>query len=152
MRAASRRSIEGGAEKFFEGGFAQGWFFKLSGAFMESLDIAPTLKGATQGSCFSFAAGDVFYDDASAYSLEWGRAKLKIKFCARVLQANPSSIVQQENSEGKKTKEVVDGLLVFALDSYSGGEVSTREIETNQYDFANFLRTGVLESAGLSLS
>ena len=152
MRAASRRSIEGGAEKFFEGGFAQGWFFKLSCAFMESLDIAPTLKGATQGSCFSFAAGDVFYDDASAYSLEWGRAKLKIKFCARVLQANPSSIVQQENSEGKKTKEIVDGLLVFALDSYSGGEVSTREIETNQYDFANFLRTGVLESAGLSLS
>ena len=152
MRAALRKSIEGGVEKFFDGGFAQGWFFKLSDAFMESLDIALTLKGATRGTCFSFAAGDVFYDDASAYFLEWGRAKLKIKFCARVLQANPSSIVQQEISGGKKTREVVDGLLVFALDSYSGGEVFTREIETNQYDFANFLRTGILESAGLRLS
>lgn len=152
MRPASRKSIEGGVEKFFEGGFARGWFFKLSDAFMESLDIAPTLKGATWGTCFSFAAGDVFYDDASAYSLEWGKAKLKIKFCARVLSANPSSIVRNEDSGGKKTKEVIDGLLVFALDSYSGGAVSTREIETNQYDFANFLRTGVLESAGLCLS
>lgn len=151
MRLATRKTVEGGVENFFEGGYAKGWFFKVSDAFMESLDMAFTLKGATQGSCFSFAVGDVFYDDVLAYSLQWQDAKLKIKYCARVLKANASSIIQQENAEGKKVKEVVDGLLVFALDTYTNGIVSTKEFETNQFDFANFLRTGILESAGLNL-
>ncbi len=152
MRLATRKTLEGGVENFFEGGFAKGWFFKVSDAFMESLDMAFTLKGATQGTCFSFALGDIFYDNASAYSLNWAEAKLKIKYCVRILQANSSSIIQSENSAGKKIKEILDGVVVFALDTYSNGVATTKEFETNQFDFANFLRTGILESESLNLN
>ena len=151
MRSAARKTLVGGVEKFFEGGYAKSWFFKLSDAFMSQLDMAFTLKGATQGTCFCFETGDIFYDSAAAYNLEWGEAKNKIKYCARVLQAAPSSIIQEEGAGGKKTKAVADGSLKFALDTFCGGEVSTREIETNQYDFAEFLRTGELPGAGIKL-
>ncbi|MBR6389495.1 MAG: hypothetical protein IKS15_05190 [Opitutales bacterium] len=151
MRSAARKSVEGGVEKFFEGGYAKSWFFKVGDAFMGQLDMASTLGGATQGTCFCFETGDVFYDSAAAYALEWGEAKNKIKYCARVLQAAPSSIVQEENSSGKKTKLVADGALKFALDTFENGEVSTREIDTNQFDFAEFLRTGELNGAGIKL-
>ena len=152
MRSAARKPVEGGVEKFFEGGYAKSWFFKLSDAFMSQLDMAFTLKGATRGTCFCFETGDIFYDSAAAYNLEWGEAKNKIKYCARVLQATPSSIIQEEDASGKKIKTVADGSVKFALDTFDRGEVSTREIEATQFEFAEFLRTGVLKGADIKLA
>lgn len=95
-RIAERVKLEGGIEKFFEGGYASGWFFKVSDAFMGQLDIAETLKGATAGTCYSFEAGDIFYDSSAAYEMPWGEAVRAVSCALRVTDAVPSSIVVDE--------------------------------------------------------
>lgn len=158
MRLAQRSKIDGGLEKFFEGGFAAGYFFCVGEAFKRQLDIASNLGGATCGVCFSFELGDVFYDDRRAYELPWAEAKKFVNYIVRVSEASPSSIVVEEIAGGakvKKLKKVADGALKFALVAKGAdGDfdfAAQREFLTNQFDFVEFLKTGRLESACLDL-
>lgn len=158
MRLALREKLDGGLGKFFEGGFAAGYFFCVSEAFKRQLDIASNLGGATRGVCFSFEQGDVFYDDRRAYELPWAEAKKFVNYLVRVSEAYPSSIVLEQVESGakvKKLKKVADGALKFVLVvKGADGEfdfAARREFLTNQFDFVEFLKSGKLESRGLDL-
>lgn len=158
MRPALRRKLDGGLEKLFEGGFARGYFFCVSEAFKRQLDIASTLNGATEGVCYSFELGDVFYDDRRAYELPWAEACKFVRHIVRIVEALPSSIIVEElevSGKQKKVKKVADGLLKFKLVSKGiDGEfdfAGALEVQTNQFDFVEFLRTGKLVSANIDL-
>lgn len=167
MRSADRKKLQGGLEEFFEGGFARGYFFCVGSVFARSLDIAQTLTGATQGVCFSFGVGDIFYDNVCALNLPWKQAKRQIKYIVKVVDAIPSSIIVELVKTSvvgkdkackeveKKIKKVADGALKFILVSKnSDGEFDFKnapEISTNQFDFAEFLKTGKLASAQIEL-
>ncbi len=158
-RIAERVKLEGGIEKFFEGGYASGWFFKVSDAFMGQLDIAETLKGATAGTCYSFEAGDIFYDSSAAYEMPWGEAVRAVSCALRVTDAVPSSIVvdevRGEDGEAKKLKRIADGRLVFEIVGRGADGAldfsAAREVECDQFEFAGLLRTGELPRLGIFL-
>lgn len=159
MRLATRKKLDGGLQKFFEGGFASDYFFCVSPAFTRQLDIALTSTGATQGSCFCFEKGDVFYDDKLAYKTIWQESKKHVNHIVRVLDAIASSIVLEEFDDGskvKKVKKINDGFVTFSLVSKNeNGEFdfkNAREISTNQFDFVEFLKTGKLDSEHLNLT
>jgi hypothetical protein len=73
------------------------WFMFVPEVLNPALDIAKTARIAgngeemvwTQGSRFTFSAGDILYDDPAAYSM-WGSALLKIKRAFRVEMAIPA--------------------------------------------------------------
>ena len=154
-RSAARKKLEGGVEAFFEGGRARGYFFSVPEVFADQLDIARTSKGATQGTCFSFEEGDVFYDSAAPMAIPWGEAVKSAKFALMVDESVPSSIISEEDASGdgvKRKKYVLDGPLKFLLFRRRAGgglDFSSPEIfESDQYAFARLLESGTLESGG----
>jgi hypothetical protein len=80
-----------------------GWFIHVPRAFNDALDIRETprvLNGKesciwTQGSRFSFNAGDVLYNTTKA-SQEWSKALKEIKLCVQVKHAMAAAPAQSE--------------------------------------------------------
>lgn len=113
------------------------WFMFCPPCFNDPLDLKETLKVGgkgrektwTQGSMFSFKAGDTIYDTPAAY-LPWREALKTIKCCVSVEKATDAApgvagLVSYQRSVPK------NGKLVF---------VATKE--TTQAGFVRFLITG----------
>lgn len=148
-RLAQRKKIAGGAEKFFENSFVAGWFFKVGDVFSRALDFSSTLNSASIGTCYSFETGDIFYDNSLAYTLPWQETKRTAKFCVRVLEATPSSIIIEEKQDEfgavSKIKKIADGALTFELIDFSDEVNPPKKITTDQFKFVEFLKSGNLE-------
>ena len=93
------------------------------------------------------------FDDSSAYSKPWNEAAFT--HMVKVLEALPSSIILHEEAaeDGtpKKSKRVADGQLSFSLSSRKkNGKFDPSDFttyNTNQYEFVQFLKTGVLKDS-----
>jgi hypothetical protein len=101
----------------FENGFAAGWFFAISEACKDALDIKQTeraFKGVketlwTQGKLYAFNHGDVFYDTREAYGPdEWQSVLNKIRVCVQIREARPSTLVESKQYRTAKAVEVIE--------------------------------------------
>ncbi|MBO6103045.1 MAG: hypothetical protein J6P03_07305 [Opitutales bacterium] len=152
-RIAQRKKLPNGLADIFTDSYARDWFFKVPEAFADSLDVSLTINGGSCGTCYSFEAGDVFYDDVRAYLLDWAAAQKAARFCVRVLEAAPSSIVVEEEASGdsakpSKVKKIMDGDLVFEIRDLRDAQGAAVKVSTNQFEFARFLRGGKISLLG----
>ena len=129
------------------------WFMCVPPCFNAALDILQTTRILdrqqsltwTQGSNFSFAAGDVIYNDPRAYN-EWLDALRHLRYCVHITTAN--SVTPGERSSTRNSGSVTFELLT-PNDSKTGIECDSRHTVT-QDDLVRLLITGTCR--GLTLS
>jgi hypothetical protein len=88
----------------FQDGYASGWRFAVPEVFKGALDIKQTPRKIgdrtesiyTQGKQFAFIQGSLFYDDRSAYELEWGEALKHLKLSIQIAEVATSQYVVTE--------------------------------------------------------
>ncbi len=93
----------------FENGFAKGWIWAVTPAFMDALDIRLTERRKkngwkkvikkknvyqkelkwTQGQNFNFHSGDVLYEGREAHSLTWIEYLKSGKYFIQIISAAP---------------------------------------------------------------
>jgi hypothetical protein len=97
----------------FVDGYADNWYFAVPEAFRDALDIKWTTISEdlvqtefwTQGSNYSFKAGDTLYDTRFAYEkspgvpMPWGEALKVMKYCVKVISASPAAVVVTKEFE-----------------------------------------------------
>lgn len=87
----------------FSNGYAAGWKFIVRPCNWQDLDIlyTPRRKNKqvfyvwTQGKCYSFTSGSVFYDTMKAYKMPWGEALKHITCSLQIKESLPTGIVSQ---------------------------------------------------------
>ena len=91
----------------FTKGYAEGWKFIVRPSNWQDLDIlyTPRRKSKqvsyvwTQGKCYSFTSGSVFYDTMDAYTMPWGEALRHITCSLQIKESFPTEIVPQVSLE-----------------------------------------------------
>jgi hypothetical protein len=123
------------------------WYFDVPPCFNQALDICQTERITdgklrliwTQGSAFSFQAGDTLYSHCNVYGCCWREALKKMTCCVSILEAesatpqnkekprNPGKVVFKQYSVDRKTNQL--------REEYS-------RVEMTQDDFVRFLIKG----------
>jgi hypothetical protein len=128
------------------------WFMWVPPCFNAALDILQTTRILdrqqtliwSQGSSFSFAAGDVIYNDPRAYN-EWSNALPHVRYSFRITTASPVTL-----GEGTNTRK--PGSVTFELlmpnDAKTGIECDSRHTVT-QDDLVRLLITGTCDQLNL---
>lgn len=91
----------------FVDGYADNWHFAIPESFKDALDIkwtAVTRDGVTsqvltQGTNYSFKAGDMLFDNRSAYEKTWGGSMASMNYCVKVVSAVSASVVVSKEIE-----------------------------------------------------
>jgi hypothetical protein len=142
------------------------WFMWVPLCFNAALDIQQTgrvfegieLLEWTQGSAFSFAAGDTIYDTKSAYE-PWSEALKSICYCIEVKMASPSVPGKLPSKDPNKAKDPKNSwprnpgrvdFKLFVPNSTRSGVVLEKECSMTQDAFVRLLITG--KTAGLDLT
>jgi uncharacterized cupin superfamily protein len=128
------------------------WFMWVPPCFNAALDILETIRILdgrqtltwTQGSNFSFAAGDVIYNDLRAYN-EWSEAMRHIRYCIRITTANPVTPGERLN---KRNSGSVTFELLTPNNAATGIECQSRHTVT-QDELVRLLITGNCRSLNL---
>lgn len=141
----------------FSDGYAAGWKFIVRKCNWPYLDIlyTPRKKNKkltmvlTQGSCFSFASGLVFYDTIDAYSMTWGNALKSIHVSLQIKSSTPTVAVYQvfaKNGILVNQSHYVYGTVEFALYRPNADHTQEKEISRftcQQDEFVRLLKTGI---------
>lgn len=122
------------------------WFMCVPTCFNGALDIQQTIRIVdsretltwTQGTNFSFAAGDRIYDTSKAYD-QWSEALKHIHYCIHVTHA--TAVRPSETSVPRKTGSVTFELLV-PNPSHSGLTFAATHTST-QDELVRFIIAGV---------
>lgn len=145
--------------------FAKGWFFSLSSAFRDALDIKYTPRKNsqagytwTQGESYSFKEGDTIYDSEEAYytrdkgnpeEFTWAKAVEKLSLCIQVI----SSTAAVPSSYDEDSGEIInnDGQIKFQIFEYSNGQVKpirSNVFHCTQPEFIKLLKHGLFKQLG----
>ena len=130
----------------FENGYAKGWFFAVSKAFRDQLDIRKTdrvIAGQTrsvwtQGTAYCFGIGHILYDTPKAYQI-WKIALKYINIACQVQQAIPAGVTPSEK-----------GMVLFEKlkpDEQRKKLVHNGFYRTDQVQFVAFLQSGKIDDA-----
>jgi hypothetical protein len=122
------------------------WFMCVPPCFNAALDILQTLRIVghrqtltwTQGSNFSFAAGDSIYDTPIAYKDQWSDALQHIRYCIQVTRA--TAVTPAEHSTPRHPGSVTFDLLT--PNSARTGLMTTATHTVTQDDLVQLLITG----------
>lgn len=135
----------------FTKGYAAGWRFIVRSCNYSALDIKRTpmvinkkeIVTYTQGKCYEFVSGSIFYDDIAAYTEKWGEAVKKIKRSIQIIETTPTDIdykVVYRDGKLKRTTEIDYGKVKFVL--YESGNKIIDEYECRQDEFVRLLKSG----------
>lgn len=138
----------------FSDGYAENWFMAIGEQFKNELDIKKTKRKKnsefigvwTQGTSYSFAEGQVFYDTPKGYSI-WSEALGKIIFTCKILKA-------EAKTNTAKHKGAHEGFVEFALYKINSEKTNIVEIgihKMTQDDFVIFLHTGKIDGTKIDL-
>jgi hypothetical protein len=127
-----------------------GWFMCVPSCFSNALDIRQTPKKKnkkeslvwTQGSAFSFKAGDTIYDTPKAYS-EWGEALRHLSLCIQVHQATDASPEKSSADGGAAPRN--PGVVRFSIltpNDHKTAVVKRGDAELTQDEFVRLLIGG----------
>jgi hypothetical protein len=127
------------------------WYMCVPACFNNALDIRLTarkMKGRdtlvwTQGSAFSFKAGDTLYDTPAAY-LEWGEALKKLSLCISIEQATDAVPERRKNQQDENTPRNPGSVRFSALSPNNFKTALTKigEFQMTQDDFVFLLIRG----------
>jgi hypothetical protein len=128
-----------------------GWFMCVPSCFNNALDIRLTTRKIngketrvwTQGSLFSFKAGDTLYDTSKAYS-EWGEALKHLSLCINVEQATDAIPAKKKSQQSENTQRD-HGSIRFSVLISNNPKTALMKIDDfqmTQDDFVFFLIRG----------
>lgn len=153
----------------FPEGYAKGWFFAVSKAFRDQLDIRYTdrikttrkindkgeeeeiktlFKEWTQGRYFCFAEGHILYDTTEAGRV-WSEAMEHIRYVCKVINGTPNRVALDEET-GVSEKVFLEGQVFFQLltpDDRREKLVVKNSFRVTQREFVIFLKSGRLKGA-----
>jgi len=129
----------------FEDGYAKGWFMAIGEHYRNELDIILSERSKkketyliwTQGPYFSFAPGNIFYDNKSAYETVWSEAVKNINIACQITSATPCKL----DEKGLFSDGIVE-FRIFRKNSANNGLTFSETRECSQTNFVNFLKTG----------
>ena len=140
----------------FSDGYAIGWKFIVRPCNWQSLDILYTPRRKdkhvshvwTQGKCYSFTPGSVFYDTMAAYKLPWAEALKHITCSLQIKESSPTDIISHvyvENGILVNRAHYEYGTVKFDL--YRPNEQYEREYVVGHYacqqdEFVKLLKFG----------
>ena len=130
---------------------ATGWFMCVPSCFNNALDIRQTPRKKdgketlvwTQGSAFSFKAGDTIYDTPKAYS-EWGEALKHLALSVQVQEATDAT-PEKGNADGGNTIPRNSGVVRFSFftpNDQKTAVVKRGDAQLTQDEFVLFLIHG----------
>lgn len=140
----------------FSKGYAEGWIFVVRPSNWQDLDIlyTPRRKNKqvsyvwTQGECYSFTSGSVFYDKVDAYTMTWGDALKRISCSIQIKESSPTEIIPHVSLEkGILTNRTHYEYGIVKFDLYRPDEQKEHERLAGHYacrqnEFVTLLKTG----------
>lgn len=149
----------------FSSGYAKNWKFAVRPSCYSSLDIVSLPRATnkkdntgktikenvlTQGYCYNFSEGQVFYNDKVAYETTWGNALQKLKYSLQIQTVSPSlnnNIVTFKDGQIINQFTIRYGVINFKM--YHPSQNKTQEELSNRFEctqdkFVEFLKTGIL--------
>jgi hypothetical protein len=129
------------------------WFFELPPGFNSALDITQTERKIdgksqlvwTQGSAFSFQAGDTLYSHCNVYGCCWGMALKKMSYCLQILEAEEA--VPEKRGVPRDPGKVAFRQYFIDKDSLTL-QVGCSRVEVTQDYFVEYLITGIFPAHG----
>lgn len=141
----------------FSKGYADGWKFIVRPCNYSDLDIDYSNISSedenselilTQGKCYNFRSGEIFFDNICAYNEIWENALKKLNFCLQIDSATESTSVKRiifENDKFISGFFSIYGIIDFSIYKTNENRTGFEKIgnySCKQDEFVELLKTG----------